>query len=55
MQLAQLCESVVGFLVDHRTLFNPADLVLVGLDLQEALGMLKHLERLPVRHFAHAV
>ena len=55
MQLAEFRESVVGLFVDHGALFNPADLVLVGLYLQEALGMIKHLEWLTVPNLAHTV
>ena len=34
----KLHKPVVRLLVDHGSLFNPADLVLVGLDLEKALG-----------------
>ena len=55
MLLAELRKPVVGLFVNHGALFNPAGLVLVGLDPQKALAMLQHFERLPVRHLAHAI
>ena len=48
-------KPVVGLVVDHRALFNPADLVLFRLDLEKAPAMLQHFQRLPVDHLAHAV
>jgi len=55
VQRAELNKSIVGLLVDHRALFNPAHFVLIGLDSQKALAMLQHLKGLPVDHLAHAI
>jgi len=53
--LGQLLERVVGLGVDHRALFNPADFVLLGLDLEETAAVLEHLQRLAVDHGGHAI
>ncbi|MGA3333838.1 MAG: hypothetical protein ABSC62_06700 [Terracidiphilus sp.] len=45
----------MGLGVDHRSVFNPADLVLTRLDSKKAPAMLQDFERLPVYHLAHAV
>ena len=55
MQRAELNKSIVGLLVDHGVLFNPAHFVLIGLDSQKALAVLQHLERLPIDYFAHPI
>ena len=54
MRRRQLRKGLVGLLVDHRTLFDPADLILLRLDLQESLAAFEHLQRLPVHHLGHA-
>ena len=51
----KLHKPVVGLLVDHGALFNPADLVLFGLDLEKAPCVFQNLQRLPVHHLANAV
>ena len=52
---AEPIEGVEGLAVDHGPLFNPADLVLFGLHLEEAAAVLEHLERLAVDHLGHAI
>ena len=51
----QLHKFVVRLLVDRGPLFNPADLVLVRLDLEKAPPVLQNLEGLAVHHLANAV
>ncbi len=53
MRHGHLREPVVGLAINHGPLFNPADLALVCLDLQEPPPMLQHLERLPIRHLGN--
>jgi hypothetical protein len=51
----QLREPVKRSGVDHRPLFNPADLVLGGLHLEKPPPVFQHFERLAVHHLAHAI
>ena len=51
----QLLKLVVQVAVDDRMLFDPADLILLSLHLEEAAAALEHFERLPIGHFAHAI
>jgi hypothetical protein len=53
--VSKLAESVVGLAIDDRPLFNPANLVFLGLDLEKAAAVFEDFERLPIAHFADAV
>ena len=53
--VGKLIEGTESFAVDHGSLFNPADLVLLGLYLQKAAAMLEYIEGLAVDHFGHAI
>jgi hypothetical protein len=52
---AELLEGLKGFFVDHGPLLDPADLVLLGLHVEEAAVALDHLERLAVDHLGHPI
>ena len=55
MELGELAESGVGFGVDNSALFNPADLVFLGLDAEKTAAVLEHFKRLPVPHLGHPI
>jgi hypothetical protein len=48
-------EGAEGLAVDYGPLFNPADLVLLGLYLEKAMAVSEYLERLAVDHLGHPV
>jgi hypothetical protein len=52
---SKMRECVVGFGINDRTLFDPANFVLLGLDPQEPAAVLQDLKRLPVDDFANSV
>jgi hypothetical protein len=41
--------------VDHRMLFNPADLVFLRSNFQESPSVLEHFELLAIHHLGHAI
>ena len=53
--VGKLRKCVVELAVDHRVFFDPPDLVLLRLYLEEAAAVFQHLERLPVGHLADAI
>ena len=55
MVCSQVRESVIGFRVNDGALFDPANLVFVGLDPQEPASVFQHLKRLPVDDLSHTV
>ena len=52
---AELVEGLEGLLVNDGALFNPADLVLLGLDPEEAAAVFEDFERLAVDDLGDAV
>ena len=52
---AELGEGVVGLGVDDRAFFNPANLVLLCLHLEEAAAVFQHFKLLAVGDLGHAV
>ena len=52
---AKILKRLVLRAIDDRVLFNPADLVFCGLDLEKPASVLHHLERLAVDHLRNAV
>ena len=55
MLLGELVELGMSLGIDDEALFDPADLLLIGLYLEEAASMLDDLERLPVDYLGHAI
>jgi len=51
----ELDERVGSFGIDYGVLFNPADLVLLSLDLEKAAAALEDFKLLAVRHLGHAI
>ena len=51
----ELNKGIAGLGVDNGALFNPADLVLLGSDLEEAPAAFEDFELLPVHHLGHAI
>jgi len=51
----ELDKQVVGFGVDDGAVFNPADLVLLGPDLEEAAAVFQDIEGLAVGDLGHAI
>jgi hypothetical protein len=43
------------FCVDHCTVFNPADLVFLGLDFEEPVAAFEDYEPLAIHHFGYAI
>ena len=41
--------------IDHSPFFNPADLVLIGLDAEKPPAVFQHFERLSVNNLAYAI
>jgi len=55
MLISKLNKGFVGLGVDYGMLFDPADLVLLGLDLEEAAGVVENFQLLTVDHLAYAI
>jgi hypothetical protein len=51
----KLIEGIEGLGVNDGALFNPADFVLLGLDLEEAAAVLEHFQLLAVDHHAYTI
>jgi hypothetical protein len=51
----ELREQIVDLAVDDRVLFQPADLVLLCLDLQEAAAVIHDLQPVAIGDFAYAI
>ena len=55
MLVRKLDKQVVGFGVDDGAVFNPADLVFLGSDLEEAAAVFEYIERLAVCDLGYAI
>jgi hypothetical protein len=51
----KLRKSVVRLGVDHSMFLDPANLVFLSLDLEEAAAMLQDFKLLPIDHLGHAI
>ena len=49
MLFGQLRKAIVDFFIDDGVLLNPANLVLLGFDVEKATSVLNHFKGLPVR------